>query len=245
MPVYWLSDKEMVFPHPNLAEPGGLLAIGGDLSPQRLLLAYRNGIFPWFGDEGYYYWYAPDPRFVLFPKELKVHKSMRNILNRGVFTFSFDSSFEQVMRACAEAPREGQDGSWISDDFIEAYTQLHHMGMAHSVEVWQEGELVGGLYGIALGNVFYGESMFARVSNASKAGFITLVQALEKQGYQLIDCQQETAHLASLGARGISRELFMEYLNQNVYAKTAVGKWALTATNELAVEVLTTASDGY
>lgn len=245
MPVYWLSDKEIVFPHPNLAEPGGLLAIGGDLSPQRLLLAYRNGIFPWFGDEGYYYWYAPDPRFVLFPKELKVHKSMRNILNRGVFTFSFDSSFEQVMRACAEAPREGQDGSWISDDFIEAYTQLHHMGVAHSVEVWQEGELVGGLYGIALGNVFYGESMFARVSNASKAGFITMVQSLEKQGYQLIDCQQETAHLASLGARGISRELFMEYLNQNVYAKTAVGKWALTASGELAVEVLTTASDGY
>jgi len=245
MPVYWLSDKEMVFPHPNLAEPGGLLAIGGDLSPQRLLLAYRNGIFPWFGDEGYYYWYAPDPRFVLFPKELKVHKSMRNILNRDVFTFSFDSSFEQVMRACAEAPREGQDGSWISDDFIEAYTQLHHMGVAHSVEVWQEGELVGGLYGIALGNVFYGESMFARVSNASKAGFITMVQALEKQGYQLIDCQQETAHLASLGARGISRELFMEYLNQNVYAKTAVGKWALSASGEPAVEVLTTASDGY
>jgi len=245
MPVYWLSDKEMVFPHPNLAEPGGLLAIGGDLSPQRLLLAYRNGIFPWFGDEGYYYWYAPDPRFVLFPKELKVHKSMRNILNRDVFTFSFDSSFEQVMRACAEAPREGQDGSWISDDFIEAYTQLHHMGVAHSVEVWQEGELVGGLYGIALGNVFYGESMFARVSNASKAGFITMVQALEKQGYQLIDCQQETAHLASLGARGISRELFMEYLNQNVYAKTAVGKWALSASGEPSVEVLTTASDGY
>ena len=235
----------MVFPHPSLAEPGGLLAIGGDLSPQRLLLAYRNGIFPWFGDEGYYYWYAPDPRFVLFPAELKVHKSMRNVFNRGMFTFSFDQHFEQVMRACGETPREGQDGSWISEDFIEAYTRLHHLGVAHSVEVWHEGELAGGLYGIAIGKIFYGESMFARVSNASKAGFITLVQALDKKGYRLIDCQQETAHLASMGARGIPRELFMEYLNQNVYEKTEVGKWSLTETGELAVGAFTTMTDRY
>lgn len=245
MPVYWLSDKEMVFPHPSLAEPGGLLAIGGDLSPQRLLLAYRNGIFPWFGDEGYYYWYAPDPRFVLFPRELKVHKSMRNVFNRGVFTFSFDRCFEQVMQACAETPREGQEGSWISDDFVEAYARLHHMGVAHSVEVWHEDELVGGLYGIALGKIFFGESMFARASNASKAGFITLVRVLDKKGYHLIDCQQETSHLASLGARGIPRELFMEFLNQNIYEKTDVGKWSLTETSELSVEAVVNTPDSY
>jgi leucyl/phenylalanyl-tRNA--protein transferase len=227
----------MVFPHPSLAEPGGLLAIGGDLSPQRLLLAYRNGIFPWFGDEGYYYWYAPDPRFVLFPGELVVHKSMRNVFNRGMFTVTFDRCFAEVMQACAETPREGQDGSWISEDFIEAYTELHRMGVAHSVEVWHEGALAGGLYGLALGKIFYGESMFARMSNASKVGFITLVRALEKAQFKLIDCQQETAHLASLGARGIPRELFLEYLNQNVYEKTAIGHWRLTEAGEIRVEV--------
>jgi leucyl/phenylalanyl-tRNA---protein transferase len=167
------------------------------------------------------------------------------VFNRGMFTYSFDRNFEQVMHACAETPREGQDGSWISEDFIEAYTQLHQMGVAHSVEVWHEGELAGGLYGIAIGKIFFGESMFARVSNASKAGFITLVQALDKQGYRLIDCQQETTHLASLGARGIPRELFMEYLNQNVYEKTAVGKWTLSSAGELTVERLSHTPDSY
>jgi leucyl/phenylalanyl-tRNA--protein transferase len=161
---------------------------------------------------------------------------MRSIFNRGVFKVTFDRCFEDVMRACAEAPREGQDGSWIGDDFIEAYTALHRMGIAHSVEVWHDEALAGGLYGIALGKIFYGESMFARVSNASKAGFITLVRALEKAGFKLIDCQQETAHLASLGARGIPRELFQEYLGQNVYEKTAVGRWRLTDSGEIQVE---------
>lgn len=225
MPVYWLSEHDLVFPHPSLAEPGGLLAIGGDLSPERLVLAYRNGIFPWFEDDGNFFWYSPDPRFVLFPAELKVQKSMRSIFNRQKFTYSLDTAFEQVMQACALLPRGGQEGSWISEDFIEGYTELHRQGVAHSVEVWESGELVGGLYGLSLGRIFFGESMFTRVPNASKAGFITLVRALEQNGFWLIDCQQETQHLGSLGARSIARELFLEYLAKNIYERSLIGLW--------------------
>jgi leucyl/phenylalanyl-tRNA--protein transferase len=225
MPVFWLNDNELSFPHPSLAEPGGLLAVGGDLSAERLVLAYRNGIFPWFEEDGQFYWYSPDPRWVLFPAELKIHKSMRSIFNGRKFRYSLDTAFSEVMRQCAGTTRSGQEGSWISEVFIESYSKLHDMGVAHSVEVWQGDELVGGLYGLALGKIFYGESMFARVPNASKAGFITLVQALEKAGFRLIDCQQETPHLTSLGARGISGELFLEYLAKNIYEKTLVGQW--------------------
>ena len=204
-----------------------MLAIGGELSVERLVLAYRNGIFPWFEEDGYFYWYAPDPRWVLFPSELRVHKSMRSIFNRKKFRYTLDTCFEQVMLACAETPRgSGQEGSWITEAFTTGYTRLHEQGVAHSVEVWQDEKLVGGLYGIALGKVFYGESMFTRVPNASKAGFITATRALERAGFWLIDCQQQTSHLESLGARGISRELFLEYLAKNVYEKTLVGKWA-------------------
>lgn len=227
MPVFWLNDHEMAFPHPALAEPGGLLAVGGDLTPERLVLAYRNGIFPWFEDEGSFFWYSPDPRFVLFPAELIVRKSMRSIFNQHKFTYTLDTCFEQVIRACALTPREGQDGSWISEAFIEGYTELHRQGLAHSMEVWQEGRLVGGLYGLALGRIFFGESMFAQAPNASKAGFITLVRALEHSGFWLVDCQQHTQHLESLGARGISRELFLEYLAKNVYERTLIGAWTL------------------
>lgn len=225
MPVFWLNEREMAFPHPSLAEPGGLLAVGGDLSPDRLVLAYRNGIFPWFEDEGSFFWYAPDPRFVLFPPELKIHKSMRSVFNQGKFRYTLDTCFDAVIHACAHVTRNGQDGSWISDAFIEGYTELHRQGLAHSVEVWQDNALVGGLYGLALGRIFFGESMFAREPNASKAGFITLVQALHASGFWLIDCQQQTAHLESLGARGISRELFLEYLGKNSYERTLIGKW--------------------
>lgn len=229
MPVFWLNDNELTFPHPSLAEPGGLLAVGGDLSVERLILAYRNGIFPWFEEYGQFYWYAPDPRWVLFPRELKVHKSMRSIFNGQKFRYTLDTAFPEVMQACASTPRFGQEGSWISDFFIESYTRLHNQGVAHSVEVWEGDQLAGGLYGLALGKIFYGESMFTRVPNASKAGFIQLVRALERAGFVLVDCQQETPHLRSLGARGISRELFMEYLAKNVYEKTLVGKWAFDA----------------
>ena len=225
MPVFWLNDNELSFPHPSLAEPGGLLAVGGDLSVDRLVLAYRNGIFPWFEEDGQFYWYSPNPRWVLFPAELKVHKSMRSVFNGQKFRFSLDTAFSAVMHCCADASRSGQEGSWISDVFIESYSKLHETGVAHSVEVWQGDELVGGLYGLALGKIFYGESMFSRLPNASKAGFIALVRALGRAGFRLIDCQQETPHLTSLGARGISGELFMEYLANNVYEKTLVGKW--------------------
>jgi leucyl/phenylalanyl-tRNA--protein transferase len=228
MPVYWLDEKDHRFPHPNLAEPGGLLAVGGDLDAERLVAAYQNGIFPWFEEEEVLYWYAPDPRFVLYPHELKVYKSMRAIFNQQKFQITLDTCFERVMRACAAAPREGVEGSWISERFIEGYTALHQLGLAHSVEVWQDKTLVGGLYGLSLGRIFYGESMFAEVSNASKAGFITLVRALEKAGFKLVDCQQETPHLKSLGGRPIPRETFMEYLEQNIFEKTLIGKWRLS-----------------
>ncbi len=225
MPVFWLNEREMAFPHPSLAEPGGLLAVGGDLSPERLVLAYRNGIFPWFEDEGSFFWYAPDPRYVLFPAELKIHKSMRSVFNQNKFRYTLDTCFNEVIRACALVSRTGQDGSWISEPFIEGYTELHRQGLAHSVEVWHDENLVGGLYGLALGRIFFGESMFAREPNASKAGFITLVRALQQSGFWLIDCQQQTSHLESLGARGISRELFLEYLTKNTYERTLVGNW--------------------
>lgn len=225
MPVFLLSEEELSFPHPTMADPGGLLAVGGDLSPERLILAYRNGIFPWFEEDGSFYWYSPDPRFVLFPKDLKVRKSMRSIFNQEKFSYTLDTCFEKVIRICAEAPRNGQDGSWIAESFIEGYTELHRQGVAHSMEVWSNGDLVGGLYGLALGQVFYGESMFALETNASKAGFITLVRALEASGYQLIDCQQQTRHLESLGARSISRNSFLEQLFKNNYTRTQVGLW--------------------
>ncbi|TNE51999.1 MAG: leucyl/phenylalanyl-tRNA--protein transferase [Bacteroidetes bacterium] len=227
MPVFWLDEHEMAFPHPSLAEPGGLLAVGGDLSPDRLVLAYRNGIFPWFEDEGSFYWYAPDPRFVLVPQELRVHKSMRSVFNQHKFMYTLDTDFDAVIRACSEASRGGQNGSWISPAFIEGYTRLYDAGIAHSVEVWQGDKLVGGLYGLSLGRIFYGESMFTRVPNASKAGFITLVRALEKAGFWLVDCQQQTQHLQSLGARSISRELFQEYLLKNAYEPSLIGRWIL------------------
>jgi leucyl/phenylalanyl-tRNA---protein transferase len=225
MPVFRLDNRDHIFPHPAYAEPGGLLAVGGDLTPERLISAYRNGIFPWFEEDGLFYWYAPDPRWVLFPRELAVHKSMRSIFNQNKFDYTLDTCFERVIRACAQTRRSGQVGSWITEAFIEGYVQLHRMGAAHSVEVWQNGDLVGGLYGVSLGKIFYGESMFSNVTNASKAGFIRLARALEQQGFWLIDCQQHTPYLESLGARGISRELFIEYLEKNLYQKTTPGAW--------------------
>ncbi len=233
MPVFWLPDDEITFPHPSLAEPRGLLAVGGDLSPERLVLAYRNGIFPWFEEDGQFYWYTPDPRWVLLPAELRVHKSMRSIFNQHKFRYSMDTCFERVMRACASTSRGDQHGTWISEPFVAGYTALFEGGLAHSMEVWQGEELVGGLYGVSLGKVFFGESMFSLAPNASKAGFITLVQALEKAGFWLIDCQQQTSHLESLGARGISREIFLDYLARNAYERTWPGPWILNTAGEL------------
>ena len=226
MPVFWLTEKELSFPDPELANEDGILAVGGDLSMERLLLAYQSGLFPWYNPEDPILWWSPDPRFVLFPEELKIAKSMRSYFNQRKFEVTFDKEFEQVMRACKEQYRKGQGGgTWISEDMVEAYCNLYEAGFAHSVEVWKGAELVGGLYGICLGKIFFGESMFSKVNNASKVGFITLVRILEDRGFELIDCQQETQHLKSLGGRSIKRSDFLKYIEQNKNEKTMPGSW--------------------
>ncbi|WP_378186287.1 leucyl/phenylalanyl-tRNA--protein transferase [Aquimarina sp. W85] len=202
------------FPPVHLANKDGLLAVGGDLSSERLLCAYTNGIFPWFTDDQPILWFSPDPRMVLFPNELRISKSMRQLMRKNTFKTTFNTRFKEVISACASIPRKDQDGTWITSNMINAYHDLHRLGYAISVEVWQEDVLVGGLYGVLLRNqeVFCGESMFSKVSNASKFAFVSLVQQLASEGIKLIDCQMYTDHLASLGAREIERTIFMNYL---------------------------------
>jgi leucyl/phenylalanyl-tRNA--protein transferase len=225
--VYWLAENSIAFPPPHLANEDGILAIGGDLSSQRLLSAYQQGIFPWFSEEDPILWWTPDPRFVLYPADLKVSKSMRPYFNQQKFTWTTDQEFRAVIQNCQEMYRPGQGGTWITEEMLEAYCELHELGFAHSVEVWEADQLVAGLYGIALGKVFFGESMFSQVSNASKFGFIALVQQLQLWGYTLIDCQQETQHLASLGAKCIPRTTFLQHLKNNPLAETQRGKWKI------------------
>lgn len=205
-------NNSLWFPPVNEALSDGLLAIGGDLSIDRLLLAYRNGIFPWYEDTTPLWW-CPDPRFVIFPEELNVSKSMQTLLRRKAFTFTTNKAFEEVIHNCQSIEREGQDGTWITEEVKNAYINLHKHGYAHSAEAWLDGELVGGLYGIRMGKVFFGESMFSHASNASKYAFISYVQQLIKEGIQLIDCQVYTSHLESLGARMIERDEFIQLLN--------------------------------
>ena len=207
--IFRLND-DLVFPPVKLAEPDGLLAIEGDLSVDRLKLAYQSGIFPWYSDDTPILWYAPHERFVLYPDELRVTKSMQKILNQGLFKVTANTAFADVISACSQIDRAGQDGTWITDDMKAAYIDLHKAGIAQSVEVWQHGELVGGAYGVEVNNIFCGESMFSRVSNASKVALITLCKS---EKYKLIDCQVYTEHLESMGARMISREEYMEILN--------------------------------
>lgn len=211
--LLWLEPGSTNFPptYQALTDPNGLLAVGGDLSPNQLLAAYQRGIFPWFDETQPILWWSPSPRLVLKPSELHVSKSMRKLLRRAPFTVTTDTAFEQVIAACAE-PRDGQDGTWITEEMQEAYILLHQLGFAHSVEVWDDEHLIGGLYGVALGRVFFGESMFSRASNASKYGFITLIQALQKLDFGLIDCQVHTDHLSSLGAKEVDRQTFEKYL---------------------------------
>ena len=207
-----------------LVEPNGLLAAGGDLSLQRLITAYRTGIFPWFNEGEPILWWSPDPRMVLFPAELKISRSLRKTLKKDQYTIYFDRDFSQVMQACA-APRNRQSGTWIHPEMIAAYTQLHQMGLAHSVEVWIDNALVGGLYGVALGKVFFGESMFSTVTDASKIAFVHLVKYLQDWNYDLIDCQIKTAHLASLGAREIPRAEFSQQLSGLITHIDKGSKW--------------------
>lgn len=206
-------DERLLFPNPALAEEDGLLAVGGDLSAERLLLAYRNGIFPWYSEDEPILWFSPHERFVLYPEELVISKSMRKVLKSGQFKITFNQCFPEIIAACAKAPRAGQDDTWITADMQQAYIALHKNGYAHSVEVWEQHELAGGLYGVAVGKAFCGESMFSRVSNASKAALIHLCNS---GGYQLIDCQVYTPHLQSMGAGMISREEYMATIKENL-----------------------------
>lgn len=208
-----LLSNKLVFPPPEDADEDGMLCMGGDLGVERLLLAYRSGIFPWY-EGSFPVWWNPDPRFVLFPNEIKVSKSMKQVLKRNDFTITTNKEFLQVIRNCQLAKREGQDGTWINEDVVQAYNTLHQLGHAISYEAWQNNELAGGFYGIKTGHVFFGESMFSKVSNASKAAFITAVEAMKQQGIQLIDCQVYTPHLESLGAKMIPRKEFLLLLQQ-------------------------------
>ncbi|MBN2639982.1 MAG: leucyl/phenylalanyl-tRNA--protein transferase [Bacteroidales bacterium] len=213
MPVFQLDDR-IIFPDPQFAEPDGLLAIGGDLSVERLLAAYKAGIFPWFSEGTPILWWSPNPRMVLFPEEFKRYKSLRRIVEKGMFRVTFDQEFKQVMTHCGAVPRKGQDGTWITDTMIEAYFTLYKMGYAHSVEVWQDENLVGGLYGVLINKVFFGESMFHLVTDASKVALWHWVDYLTQKGIELIDVQQETNHLRHMGARLISRESFITLLRK-------------------------------
>lgn len=208
-------DGNCDFPplHQALKEPNGLIAIGGDLSPARLLSAYRHGIFPWFSEGEPMLWWSPNPRMVLFPEALKISNSLKKTINKEIFDIQFNTNFRAVMSACSETPRHGQAGTWITENMIEAYCELHKAGFAISAEAWQDGVLVGGCYGVKIGKMFYGESMFHHVTDASKVAFVHLVEYLKKQGVGLIDCQMKTAHLASFGAKEIPREEFIAKLS--------------------------------
>jgi leucyl/phenylalanyl-tRNA---protein transferase len=212
----YLLTEALYFPPVHTADAQGVLAIGGDLSPERLLLAYRSGIFPWYNADEPILWWSPNPRFVLLPAQLKITKSMQQVLRNKHFYFSINKDFAGVIRSCRQKERPGQDGTWITDAVEEAYNRLHQLGHAVSAEAWQNDKLVGGVYGIRQGNIFFGESMFSQVNNASKFAFIKLVQKLQAQGVVLIDCQVYTPHLESLGARMIDRTLFMDYLQKNI-----------------------------
>lgn len=223
MPVFRL-DGSVGFPHPRLASPEGLLAVGGDLTVPRILDAYGNGIFPWFSKGDPILWWSPDPRLVLFPTELHVSRRMNRILRQAPFQLSLDRDFEKVITTCA-LPREDGFGTWITPEMHDAYLQLHREGYAHSLEVWRQGRMVGGIYGISLGRCFCGESMFSLEPNASRYGLIHMVFWLQALGFTMIDCQVETPHLRSFGARTISREDFLKRLDHCLQAETLTGNW--------------------
>lgn len=215
--------KENIFPPVHLAEENGILAVGGDLSPERLLEAYRCGIFPWFSEGDPYIWWSPNPRFVLYPKELAVSKSMRKVLRREIFHITYDLCFNDVIQGCKIAKRR-DPGTWITDEMMAAYIKLHDQGYAHSIEAWKDGVLAGGLYGVSLGRCFFGESMFSNCSNSSKAAFISLVRKLGELRF-IIDCQVYTDHLHSLGARMIPRSRFIQILDKALLSETLIGNW--------------------
>jgi len=218
--VYLLHNDSVAFPPPQLADSDGFLAVGGDLSAERLTASYALGIFPWY-NEPPILWFSPAPRFVLPPEKLRIQRSLKRVIAKSAFTITMDRDFSAVLRACQAAPRTGQDGSWLNDDLIAAFESMHALGRAHSVESWSDGELVGGLYGVTLGSVFFGESMFANIANASKVAFAHLVRHLTDCGFSLIDCQMHTPHLERFGAEFWSRERFQEHLAAHTGRKPA------------------------
>ncbi len=226
MPVFKL-DERLIFPPPEMADEGGLLAVGGDLSPERLLLAYSEGIFPWYSKELPILWHSPDPRLVLMSDELKVSRSLRKAMNKQPYEIKLDTAFPQVIETCATIFRPDQFDTWITDDMLSAYCRLHELGFAHCAEAWLDGELVGGLYGVSLGAAFFGESMFAKADNASKIAFVTLVQQLRTWDIHLIDCQVHTDHLARFGAEQWPRRRFLRALEDALDKPTRRGKWRL------------------
>lgn len=233
--IPWLAGDAPFPPlEQALSEPNGLLCAGGDLSPARIVDAYRHGIFPWFSAGEPILWWSPDPRMALFPAEFKISRSLRRTLRAGDYEVRLDSAFPEVIRACAETPRPGQPGTWITREMQRAYRQLFELGIAHSVECWQAGHLIGGLYGLAIGRMFYGESMFSRASDASKIAAAHLARFLETQGFGMIDCQMKTPHLASLGAREIPRSDFLTRLQQLAAAETQLGpaRWPIDGASQ-------------
>ncbi len=222
---YISEEEEFLFPSVETASEEGIVAMGGNLSPGMLLSAYRQGIFPWYSEGEPILWWSPDPRMVLFPDKIHISRSMTRTFKRNYFTYSLDQNFESVMRSCGGIKREGQDSTWILEEMIEGYMELHRLGYAHSVEVRQEGNLVGGLYGLSLGSVFFGESMFSAVADASKAGYILLVKALQRKGFSLVDCQVYTPHLASLGGETIGRNTYLALLKRALAGTTRRGNW--------------------
>ncbi len=220
-----LSKNSTAFPDPRLASDEGLLAYGGDLSPDRLIAAYKKGIFPWYSQGDPILWWSPNPRLLLYPENFKVRKSFRRVLRSGKFTVTFDQRFPDVIRKCATVYREGQESTWIVREIEEAYIRLHEEGFAHSVEVYKEGKLVGGLYGIALGKAFFGESMFSLVPDASKVAFKALSDVLGSRGYDFIDCQMKTDHMLSLGAEVVERDIFLDALEETLEKPTDFGSW--------------------
>ena len=227
MPVYLLSD-DLVFPSPQLAPKEGLLAVGGDLRQERLLLAYRMGIFPWYSRYEPILWWSPDPRLVLYPGELRTAKSLQKTIKKDLFRVTLDQAFEAVITACAQSRTSADEGTWIVEEMIDAYCNLHESGFAHSVEAWREDELVGGLYGVSLGRCFFGESMFTLISNASKVAFVALVKHLQALNFDLVDCQVTTPHLLRFGAREISRARYLNELKKSLNPPTLKGQWSFT-----------------
>ena len=224
MPVFSLNE-DIFFPPPHMANPDGILAVGGDLRPERLLLAYEMGIFPWYSEDEPIIWWSPDPRCILEIDELRITKSMRQVMRNQGFRFSFDQAFGTVLAHCQTIDRKDQLGTWITEEISRAYQHLHDLGFAHSVEVWLDDELVGGLYGVSLGKCFFGESMFSKVSNASKAALIHMTASLKQKGFSWVDCQVYNSHLGRLGAKNIPRPEFLARLEQGVNQSTLRGNW--------------------